>query len=77
MGREPLGLPPSGKVHTCHPYPPRAFPRPETLASFPNKKFRQPCSVSEAWEAVAGAIKTFLEHVLAVLGQSHPTHPPP
>eukprot|EP00983_Pelagomonas_calceolata_P034069 1066559-Pelagomonas_calceolata.AAC.1 len=45
MGREPLGLMASGKVHTWLPRSPQGTPRLKILAALPNKKFRQPCSV--------------------------------
>eukprot|EP00983_Pelagomonas_calceolata_P112176 1159858-Pelagomonas_calceolata.AAC.9 len=56
MGREPLGLPISIRVHTCRPGPPSRPPALEFWLPSQTKKFRQPCSVSEAWEAVAGAV---------------------
>eukprot|EP00983_Pelagomonas_calceolata_P115814 1160239-Pelagomonas_calceolata.AAC.3 len=59
MGREPLGLPTSGEVHTLLPWPAQPTPRHGILATLPNKKFRQPRSVSGAWEAVAGAVQLF------------------
>eukprot|EP00983_Pelagomonas_calceolata_P070236 1150705-Pelagomonas_calceolata.AAC.7 len=59
MGCEPLGLTPSGKLHTWLSWPTQDTPRPETLATLPHKNAWQLCSVSAAWEAVAGAAEKF------------------
>eukprot|EP00983_Pelagomonas_calceolata_P100445 1158567-Pelagomonas_calceolata.AAC.7 len=62
MGREPLGLPASGKVHTWLPWPAQGTPRLVILATLPNKTAWHLCSVSGAWEAVAGAVKSLLQY---------------
>eukprot|EP00983_Pelagomonas_calceolata_P045157 1139584-Pelagomonas_calceolata.AAC.5 len=57
MGREPLGLPLPVKFTPGCPGLPRAPTRLGILATLPNQSSRQPCSVSGAWEAVAGAVE--------------------
>eukprot|EP00983_Pelagomonas_calceolata_P111001 1159737-Pelagomonas_calceolata.AAC.3 len=78
MGREPLGLPLSGKVHTWLPWAGQGTPRYEPLATLrKTNKAWQPCSVSGAWEAVAAAVEISLQFLQAVLGLSQPAYYPP
>eukprot|EP00983_Pelagomonas_calceolata_P087117 1156890-Pelagomonas_calceolata.AAC.3 len=52
MGREPVGLPLSGKVHTWLPWPAQRTPRPETWHAVQAHLFSQPCDVREANGAI-------------------------
>eukprot|EP00983_Pelagomonas_calceolata_P004648 151385-Pelagomonas_calceolata.AAC.3 len=61
MGREPLGLPASGEVHTWLPWPAQRTPRPETRHAGKTKRFRQYYSVAEQKMA----------------NMACPAHPPP
>eukprot|EP00983_Pelagomonas_calceolata_P090026 1157371-Pelagomonas_calceolata.AAC.3 len=45
MGREPLGLPASSKVHTWLPWPAQRTPRPETWHAGQANYARQHCSI--------------------------------
>eukprot|EP00983_Pelagomonas_calceolata_P024495 772261-Pelagomonas_calceolata.AAC.2 len=49
MGREPLALSPSGKVHTWLHWPTQRTPRPEIWHAGQSKSCRQHCSVNWEW----------------------------
>eukprot|EP00983_Pelagomonas_calceolata_P127504 1161410-Pelagomonas_calceolata.AAC.8 len=52
MGHEPLGLPPSGKVHIWLPWPAQRTLRPETWHAGQANLFSQPCDVRGANGAI-------------------------